>query len=432
MQSTRSTVSQTVIITRRGPPRCRKKKAGKPAAPRGNGHFLSMGPCGQKCNRRWGGCLYAGYSARWCIRPRRRNSALSPRYLAESVHAAGSPKQLIVAGGFLGRNYEHSKLTARPLPPASSAKGTTIDPRLPAPYGKGLTLAQKLAAAYPGSVTRAAMKPGRSPAIGRPASCQERCPCFCRCCGHCGAVVAPTAKARHRTLPLWCWTSAAALPCHPRPTWAGANGLARALAAVCGAVPVITSHPTKRCICGERVGKALELHRAGAGAHQAYQRCTAGGQKRCSLHPTGPLRVHRLMDHGGRCPGLCPHPLPGGGCAASGAAHRRAGRGLQTAAAPKRWPKPCSFLCPEPPCAAMHHGGGKHRLKTKQAGLLTFVRATAGRCSFHSQEQLRAAPRQLTPSALCRALPAWTMSVNGRQCWPAGGTSFFTNMPIPA
>ena len=34
-------------------------------------------------------------------------------------------------------------------------------------------------------------------------------------------AIAPTAKARHRTLPLWCWTSAAALPCpSSQATWA--------------------------------------------------------------------------------------------------------------------------------------------------------------------------------------------------------------------
>ena len=40
-----------------------------------------------------------------------KNGALHRRYAGGSVHAAGITKTaLIVAGGFLGRNYERSKL----------------------------------------------------------------------------------------------------------------------------------------------------------------------------------------------------------------------------------------------------------------------------------------------------------------------------------
>lgn len=57
----------------------------------------------------------------------------------------------------------------------------------------------------------------------------------------------------------------------------GANDLARAIAAVCGAVPVITT--ATRCprhFCGGRVGKAPKLHGTGTGAHQAGQRQITG------------------------------------------------------------------------------------------------------------------------------------------------------------
>lgn len=51
----------------------------------------------------------------------------------------------------------------------------------------------------------------------------------------------------------------------------GANDLARAIAAVCGAVPVITTATDAHGICGGRVGKAPKLHGTGAGTHQAGQ-----------------------------------------------------------------------------------------------------------------------------------------------------------------
>ncbi len=59
----------------------------------------------------------------------------------------------------------------------------------------------------------------------------------------------------------------------------GANALARRLAAVCGAVPVITTATDLHGLCGGRVGQTARLHCGRAGAHQAGQRRIAGGKR---------------------------------------------------------------------------------------------------------------------------------------------------------
>ena len=131
--------------------------------------------------------------------------------------------------------------TTRPLPP-SSARGQTSDPRLSRLYGKRLALAQKLASVLPGTVARCGH--------GGPSLADWAAEQF----AHADALILwglwalrcgplrPTAGIRRWTLPWWCWTSVAILRCRSfRAIWAGPNDLARALAAVCGAVPVITT-----------------------------------------------------------------------------------------------------------------------------------------------------------------------------------------------
>ena len=113
------TVSQTVIITR---------MEGRTPVPEKKKSWQALPPTGQRWSFSYPSALWTKYSRRfwkavpirriprqrWCIRPhgrRKKTVRCTVGTLAESVHAAGITKTaLIVAGGFLGRNYERSKL----------------------------------------------------------------------------------------------------------------------------------------------------------------------------------------------------------------------------------------------------------------------------------------------------------------------------------
>ena len=112
------TVSQTVIITRmegRTPVPEKEKLAGLAAHGATMVIFLSIGLVEKVQQALLAGGAYTPdtpaavvYKATW---PEERTVRCTVGTLAESVHAAGITKTaLIVAGGFLGRNYERSKL----------------------------------------------------------------------------------------------------------------------------------------------------------------------------------------------------------------------------------------------------------------------------------------------------------------------------------
>ena len=112
------TVSQTVIITRmegRTPVPEKEKLASLAAHGATMVIFLSIGLVDKVQQALLAGGAYTPdtpaavvYKATW---PEEKTVRCTVGTLAESVHAAGITKTaLIVAGGFLGRNYERSKL----------------------------------------------------------------------------------------------------------------------------------------------------------------------------------------------------------------------------------------------------------------------------------------------------------------------------------
>lgn len=237
---------------------------------------------------------------------------------------------------------------------------------------KGLALAQKLAAAYPGSVARCGHEAGQVHLADWTARqfAGSDALVFVGAVGIAVRAIAPhcQSKAQDPAVVVLDECGRFAVPILSGHL-GGANDLARALAAVCGAVPVITT--------------ATDANGVFAVDEWAkHQNCTVLEPERIKL-VSGALLAGKTVQFAsdwpiagappdgitaGDAPDL-PSPSAGGGCAASGAAHRRAGRGLQTRHQHRNAGRSlCSFLCPEPPCAAMHHGGGKHRLKTKRGG----------------------------------------------------------------
>lgn len=164
--------------------------------------------------------------------------------LAESVHAAGITKTaLIVAGGFLGRNYERSKLYD-PAFTTEFRKDRPVTRAYLAFTAKGLALAQKLAAAYPGSVTRCGHEAGQVHLADWTARqfAGSDALVFVGAVGIAVRAIAPhcQSKAQDPAVVVLDECGRFAVPILSGHL-GGANDLARALAAVCGAVPVITT-----------------------------------------------------------------------------------------------------------------------------------------------------------------------------------------------
>ena len=142
---------------------------------------------------------------------------------------------------------------------------------------RGLALAQKLASALGGQAERCG-GPSPWPVDGRPlcpgdGSCIWWGPAASRC-----GRWRPICAARRRTLPWWLWTSRGILRClWWRDTWGGANALARAIAAACGAVPC--AHHRHRCggtVPHRRLGQGPGLCRGGSPQDQGRVGPAAG------------------------------------------------------------------------------------------------------------------------------------------------------------
>ena len=187
------------------------------------------------------------------------------------------------------------------------------------------------------------MKPAGAPCrLDGPPVCRERCPCFCRCCGHCGAGhCAPLPK--QGTGPCRCGAGRVRPLCraHPLRPLGRCHDLARALAAVCGAVPVITT--------------ATDANGVFAVDEWAkHQNCTVLEPERIKL-VSGALLAGKTVQFASDWPiaGAPPDGITAGDdpdfaltlCPAGDALHLVPrigvlGVGCNAAPAPKRWPKP--------------------------------------------------------------------------------------------
>ena len=214
---------------------------------------------------------------------------------------------------------------------------------------KGLALAQKLAAAYPGSVARCGHEAGQVHLADWTARqfAGSDALVFVGAVGIAVRAIAPHCQSKAQDLPLWCWTSAAALPCPSSQPPGGANDLARALAAVCGAVPVITT--------------ATDANGVFAVDEWAkHQNCTVLEPERIKL-VSGALLAGKTVQFASDWPiaGAPPDGITAGDdpdfaltlCPAGDALHLVPRIGVlgvaaNAAPAPKRWPKPLQLSVP--------------------------------------------------------------------------------------
>lgn len=206
----------------------------------------------------------------------------------------------------------------------------------------------------------------------------------------------------------------------------GANDLARALAAVCGAVPVITT--------------ATDANGVFAVDEWAkHQNCTVLEPERIKL-VSGALLAGKTVQFASDWPiaGAPPDGITAGDapdfaltlCPTGDALHLvpRIGvlgvgckRGTSIETLTEAFAAFCAQNCLAPQCIT---AAASIDLKQNETGLLTFCKSHSWPVQFSQQNSCVPPPAALRLRPLCRALPAWTMSVNGRQCWPQAGHSF--------
>ena len=277
---------------------------------------------------------------------------------------------------------------------------------------KGLALAQKLAAAYPGSVARCGHEPGQAGLAQWTAQqfAQSDALIFVGAVGIAVRAIAPHCKSKaqdpavvvldecgHFAVPI--------LSGH----LGGANDLARALAAVCGAVPVITTATdangvfavdewAKRQNCAvlepERIKLVSGALLAGKTVHFASDWPIAGTPPAGLAEGADAANFDFALT-------LCPagdalHLVPRIGVLGVGC---RRGTGADTLA------EAFAAFCAEhrlaPQCIT---AAASIDLKQNEAGLLAFCRTHGWPVEFFSAEALRAAPGSFTPSAFVQSV----------------------------
>ena len=408
------TVSQTVIITRmegRTPVPEREKLASLAAHGATMVIFLSIGLVDKVQDALLQGGAYTPdtpaavvYKATW---PEQKTVRCTVGSLAQSVHDAGITKTaLIVAGDFLGTRYERSKLydpgfttEVRPMTRAYLAFTDT-----------GLALARRLADALPGSVDRCGS--GGVSLAGWTALqfAQSDALVFVGAVGIAVRAIAPhcRSKASDPAVVVLDECGRFAVPVLSGHL-GGANDLARALAAVCGAVPVITTatdahgifavdewakhqnctvleaerikHVSSKLLAGQSVRFAAEFPVQGtppAGVNPA--RTPAEADFALTLSPAGDAL----------------HLVPRIGVLGIGCRRGTCAEQLEAAFADF-----CARHSLAPACIA---AAASIDLKADEAGLLAFYRAHGWPITFYSAEQLRALSGPFTPSPFVQSV----------------------------
>lgn len=275
---------------------------------------------------------------------------------------------------------------------------------------KGLALAQKLAAAYPGSVARCGHAPGQVGLADWTARqfAGSDALIFVGAVGIAVRAVAPHCQSKasdpavvvldecgHFAVPI--------LSGH----LGGANNLARALAAVCGAVPVITTatdangvfavdewakHQNCAVLEPERIKLVSGALLAGREVHFTSDWPIAG---------TPPAGLTESADAPDFALTLCPagdalHLVPRIGVLGIGCRRGTCAEQLEAAFADF-----CARHSLAPACIA---AAASIDLKADEAGLLAFCRAHGWPITFYSAEQLRALSGPFTPSPFVQSV----------------------------
>ena len=427
------TVSQTVIITRmegRTPVPEKEKLASLAAHGATMVIFLSIGLVDKVQQALLAGGAYTPdtpaavvYKATW---PEEKTVRCTVGTLAESVHAAGITKTaLIVAGGFLGRNYERSKLYDR-VPQGDRP----VTRAYLAFTAKGLALAQKLAAAYPGSVARCGHEAGQVHLADWTARqfAGSDALVFVGAVGIAVRAIAPhcQSKAQDPAVVVLDECGRFAVPILSGHL-GGANDLARALAAVCGAVPVITT--------------ATDANGVFAVDEWAkHQNCTVLEPERIKL-VSGALLAGKTVQFASDWPiaGAPPDGITAGDapdfaltlCPAGDALHLvpRIGvlgvgckRGTSAETLAEAFAAFCAQNRLAPQCIT---AAASIDLKQNEAGLLTFCKSHSWPVQFFTAEQLRAAPGSFTPSAFVQSVTGVDNVCERSAVLAAGGTLVF-------
>ena len=295
---------------------------------------------------------------------------------------------------------------------------------------KGLALAQKLAAAYPGSVTRCGHEAGQVHLADWTARqfAGSDALVFVGAVGIAVRAIAPhcQSKAQDPAVVVLDECGRFAVPILSGHL-GGANDLARALAAVCGAVPVITT--------------ATDANGVFAVDEWAkHQNCTVLEPERIKL-VSGALLAGKTVQFASDWPiaGAPPDGITAGDapdfaltlCPAGDALHLvpRIGvlgvgckRGTSAETLAEAFAAFCAQNRLAPQCIT---AAASIDLKQNEAGLLAFCRGCGWPVQFFTAEQLRAAPGSFTPSAFVQSVTGVDNVCERSAVLAAGGTLVF-------
>ena len=296
---------------------------------------------------------------------------------------------------------------------------------------KGLALAQKLAAAYPGSVARCGHEPGQ-PGLADWTARQfagSDALVFVGAVGIAVRAIAPhcQSKAQDPAVVVLDECGRFAVPILSGHL-GGANDLARALAAVCGAVPVITTatdangvfavdewakHQNCTVLEPERIKKVSGALLAGRTVRFASDWPIAGSPPAGLAEDAAAPELALTLCPAGDALHLVPRiGVLGVGC--------RRGTGADTLA--EAFAAFCAQAGFAPQCIA---AAASIDLKQNEAGLLAFCQSRGWPVEFFTAEQLRAAPGSFTPSAFVQSVTGVDNVCERSAVLAAGGTLVF-------